>query len=158
VGAQKGDPTPLKAMGRFSHEAMMVDHNTGWVYETEDATPSGFYRFKPDVPGNLQEGGVLEMMKVMEPPTNNDFGPLGTIGQTWNVQWVRIDDPEAATTSCVQQGIAKGGAKFRRLEGCWWADTKGYFLSTNGGPVSEGQVFEYDPYNEKLKLIYASAD
>ena len=33
---------------------------------------------------------------------------------------------------------------------------KGYFLSTNGGPVSEGQVFEYDPVNETLKLIYAS--
>ena len=26
LGPQKGDPTPLKAMGRFSHEAMMVDH------------------------------------------------------------------------------------------------------------------------------------
>ncbi len=67
-----------------------------------------------------------------------------------------ITDPEATETSTVQQGIAQGGAKFRRLEGCWWGDFKGYFLSTNGGPVSEGQVFEYDPYNETLKLIYAS--
>jgi secreted PhoX family phosphatase len=55
-----------------------------------------------------------------------------------------------------QSGDSAGGAKFRRLEGCWWGDTKGYFLSTNGGPVSEGQVFEYDPFNERLKLIYAS--
>ena len=156
VGPQKGDPTPLKAMGRFSHEAMMVDHHSGYVYETEDATPSGFYRFVPNVPGQLALGGQLYMLKVLNGPLNNDFGPLGVVGQTWNVQWVPINDPEAIATSTVQQGIAQGGARFRRLEGCWWADTKGYFLSTNGGPVSEGQVFEYDPVNETLKLIYAS--
>jgi secreted PhoX family phosphatase len=39
-------PTPLKAMGRFTHEAVAVDPYTGFVYETEDATPSGLYRFK----------------------------------------------------------------------------------------------------------------
>jgi len=156
VDAQKGDPTPLTALGRFSHEAMMVDHNTGYVYETEDATPSGFYRFIPNVKGDLKHGGRLYMLKALQGPAQDDFGPLGTIGQTWNCQWVPINDPEAKTTSCVQQGIAQGGAKFRRLEGCWWGTTKGYFLSTNGGPVSEGQVFEYDPFNETLKLIYAS--
>ena len=156
VGAQNGDPTPLKAMGRFSHEAMMVDQNSGYVYETEDASPSGFYRFIPNVPGKLKEGGELYMLKALNGPPNADFGPLGVIGQTWNVEWVRIGDPEATAMSTVNQGIALGGAKFRRLEGCWWGDTKGYFLSTNGGPVSEGQVFEYDPFNERLKLIYAS--
>ncbi len=29
VGAQKGDPRPVVDMGRFSHEAMMVDPATG---------------------------------------------------------------------------------------------------------------------------------
>ncbi len=159
VGAQNGDPTPLTAMGRFSHEAMMVDPETGYVYETEDATPSGFYKFIPDVPGKLKDGGRLFMLKALNGPANDDFGPLGTaaqIGMTWNVQWVPIGDPEAISMSTVNLGIAQGGAKFRRLEGCWWGTTKGYFLSTNGGPVSEGQVFEYDPVNERLKLIYAS--
>ena len=33
---------------------------------------------------------------------------------------------------------------------------EGLLLSTNSGPVSEGQVVEYDPVNETLKLIYAS--
>jgi uncharacterized protein len=69
---------------------------------------------------------------------------------------VKIGDPEALLSSTVQQGVVQGGAKFRRLEGCWWGTTKGYFLSTNGGSVSEGQVFEYDPVNERLKLIYNS--
>jgi secreted PhoX family phosphatase len=143
-------------MCRFSHEAMMVDPISGYVYETEDATPSGFYRFVPHVPGKLIEGGRLYVMKALNGPANDDFGPLSVVGQTWNVEWVEITDPEATTTSTVQQGIAQGGAKFRRLEGCWWGDMKGYFLSTNGGPVSEGQVFEYDSVNETLKLIYAS--
>jgi uncharacterized protein len=50
----------------------------------------------------------------------------------------------------------KGGAKFRRLEGSWWGDRTGYFLSTNGGSMGEGQVFEYGPRSETLKLIYDS--
>jgi uncharacterized protein len=156
VGAQKGDPRPLKALGRFSHEAMMVDPDTGYVYETEDATPSGFYRFVPNVPGKLIEGGRLYMLKAINGPMNDDFGPVSVVGQTWQVEWVPIDDPEAIVTSTVEQGIAQGGAQFRRLEGCWWGNFKGYFLSTNGGSVSEGQVFEYDPINETLKLIYVS--
>jgi secreted PhoX family phosphatase len=34
-------------MGRFDHEAVAVDPESGFVYQTEDRTPSGFYRFKP---------------------------------------------------------------------------------------------------------------
>jgi secreted PhoX family phosphatase len=156
VGAQKGDPRPLKALGRFSHEAMMVDPSTGYVYETEDATPSGFYRFVPNVPGKLIEGGQLYMLKAINGPLDDDFGPVSVVGQTWQVEWVPINDSEAIATATVEQGMAQGGAQFRRLEGCWWGDFKGYFLSTNGGSVSEGQVFEYDPINETLKLIYVS--
>ncbi len=32
-----GDPEPIRDMGRFSHEAVAVDHVTGFIYETEDA-------------------------------------------------------------------------------------------------------------------------
>ena len=52
-----GDPTPLKAMGRFSHEACMIDPNTGYVYETEDdGDSSGFYKFVPLLPRQPEEG------------------------------------------------------------------------------------------------------
>ena len=34
------------------------------------------------------------------------------------------------------------------------ASSTGFFLSTNGGSVGEGQVFEYDPRDETLKVIY----
>jgi secreted PhoX family phosphatase len=155
VGPQKGDPTPLVDMGRFSHEAMMVDPRTGYVFETEDATPSGFYKFVPNTFGRLKEGGQLWMLKVKNQPTI-DLGLAYPIGTTWDVEWVRIADPRATSQSTVLQGLAQGGARFRRLEGCWWGDQTGYFLSTNGGQVGEGQVFEYNPLAETLKLIYDS--
>ena len=36
VGTFSGNPKPIYDMGRFSHEALMVDPRTGYVYETED--------------------------------------------------------------------------------------------------------------------------
>jgi secreted PhoX family phosphatase len=158
VDAFSGDPTPLKAMGRFSHEALMLDPRTGYVYETEDAgtTTSGFYKFVPNRRGRLRSGGKLYMLAVKGDST----AQLGTsnpaVGTTWDVEWVLIDDPEAIKMSVFQQGRAKGGAGFSRLEGAWWGDRVGYFLSTNGGSAGEGQVFEYNPRRETLKLIYDS--
>src|SRR5918999_5181136 len=157
VGPQKGDRRPIVDMGRFSHEAMMVDPATGYVYETEDATPSGFYKFVPNVPGQMHEGGELFMLRVKDQP-NFNFGPVSTIGQTWDVQWVPIADPSASVQTTYLQGASAPnfGAQFRRLEGCWWGERTGFFLSTNGGPAGEGQVFEYDPEAETIRLIYVS--
>ena len=42
------EPKPIKAMGRFVHEACAVDPRTGIVYMTEDNGPDGFYRYIPD--------------------------------------------------------------------------------------------------------------
>ena len=50
------DPIPLKAMGRFNHEAVAVDPKTGIVYQTEDRGDSLMYRFIPDKPENWQQG------------------------------------------------------------------------------------------------------
>ncbi|MFT5525420.1 MAG: secreted PhoX family phosphatase, partial [Pirellulaceae bacterium] len=54
---------PLKDMGRFVHEAIAIDRKTGIVYETEDRKTAGFYRFLPNTPGKLSDGGKLQMMK-----------------------------------------------------------------------------------------------
>ncbi len=51
-------PVPLKAMGRFTHEAIAVDKK-GVVYLTEDYNPCGFYRFVPGKNKRLDDGGVL---------------------------------------------------------------------------------------------------
>ena len=60
---------PLRAMGRFVHEAVSVDPATGIVYETEDRwLGSGFYRFIPAEPGNLAAGGSMEMLAIGDAP------------------------------------------------------------------------------------------
>ncbi len=153
VGFRKGNTTPLIEMGRFSHEALMVDPRSGIVYETEDAGNSGLFKFVPYRTGQLDQGGRLYMLAIKDEP-NLDLGKFWKIGTCWDTRWVRIDDPTAATESCYAQGAAKGGARFSRLEGAWWGDRSGYFLSTNGGSAGEGQVFEYDPRDETLKVIY----
>ncbi len=155
VGAQRGNPNPLVEMGRFSHEALMVDPLTGYVYETEDAGNSGLYKFVPNAYGRLDLGGELFMLKI-KGKDNFDLGAAFRVGKTWDVRWVRIDDPWATTDSVYAQGAAKGGARFSRLEGAWWGDRTGFFLSTDGGSVHEGQVFELDPVAETLRLVYDS--
>ena len=155
VGANGGNPKPLVDMGRFSHEADMVDPQTGYVYETEDAGDSGFYKFVPFSYGQLAGGGQLYMLKVKNQP-NLNLSAAYPLGTTWDVEWVQVDDPTAALRSTYLQGADKGGARFARLEGAWWGDQTGFFLSTSGGVVGEGQVFEYNPMAETLKLIYDS--
>jgi hypothetical protein len=125
------------------------------VYLTEDATPSGLYRFIPAVAGDLGAGGQLQMLAIGEGPvqTYGDAGPkdYGT------VHWVDIDEPDPApgAPGIVLQGIAQGGASFERGEGIWYGNDRLYFVSTSGGP-SRGQVFELDPATDRLRLIFHS--
>jgi secreted PhoX family phosphatase len=172
-----GNAKPIKAMGRFAHEACAVDPNTYYIYQTEDGPSvsgdvgSGFYRFIPAKFGPngyplLQKGGTLQMLRIVgEPQKNMQF-----IGRTdpltvYDTQWVDVSNPDpdfATQTSCFMQGYNKGGASFRRPEGIWYGLGKLYWLCTDGGPVAtgstagEGQVWEYDPVNEKLTCIYHS--
>ncbi len=104
-----GVPTgqPLKAMGRFDHEACAVDPATGFVYETEDATPGGFYKFEPNQYGNLAAGGKLFAMSVKNQPNFNFSGLNGVYvdfaaSTEFDVEWVEVTDPQAINGSRVQ--------------------------------------------------------
>ncbi|MFA6139919.1 MAG: alkaline phosphatase PhoX [Hyphomicrobium sp.] len=160
VGAQGGSPVPLKAMGRFSHEAVAIDPATGVVYETEDRKTAGFYRFIPAVPGSLAAGGKLQMLKAT---SAEDLRRGSAVGQTYDVAWVDIDEPERAhapgtgdTLGVFSQGKAKGGTTFARLEGCWYGNGHVYINATSGGAAELGQVWQYDPRTETIKLIFES--
>jgi uncharacterized protein len=151
-------PLPYAPMGRFSHEALAVDPATGIVYETEDAgNTSGFYRFLPNTPGQLALGGTLEMLGITGAP-----GYDTRTGQTdaWlPATWVPIpipDPPNPAGNSVFSQGFALGGARFGRLEGAWYGQGRIYFVSTSGGNVGQGQIWEYDPASDRLRLLFES--
>ncbi|THV38670.1 alkaline phosphatase PhoX [Glycomyces buryatensis] len=158
-------PVPLKAMGRFVHEAVAVDPNTGVVYETEDQGTSGFYRFLPNVPGQLSEGGQLQMLKVTG-EWNFDTRTGQRAGKAIPVDWVDIEDADPADAeenplAVFNQGWTLGGAIFGRLEGCFHGDGAIYIASTSGGDEGEGQLWEYRPRGHgagTLKLVFESPD
>jgi secreted PhoX family phosphatase len=139
---------PIPDMGRFSHEAVAVDPDTWFVYETEDnGSNSGFYRFIANTPGVLADGGRLQMLAVMGVP-NYDSRTGQTVGVELPVVWVDIPDPNPAGTSSTavfSQGFAAGGVRFGRLEGCWYGNGAIYFDSTSGGEAGSGQIWEYRP-------------
>jgi secreted PhoX family phosphatase len=166
-----GDGTPIRDMGRFSHEAVAVDPATGYLYQTEDPGASivsffggnshkaGFYRFVPNVNGQLAAGGQLFMLKVKK-AQKVDLGKSYANGTTFDVEWVRIakpDDQHRTTPDDFvwSQGRSQGAATFARLEGCWYGNGKIYIVATDGG-IGQGQVWEYDPGAESISLLFES--
>ena len=84
-------------------------------------------------------------------------------GSTFDVKWVNIDHPTRAhspgtkdTQGVYSQGKQQGGTTFARLEGCWAGDERIYFDSTSGGKAGKGQIWEYEPGEEKLRLLFES--
>jgi hypothetical protein len=148
-------------MGRFSHEAVCVDPLTSIVYETEDnGSNSGFYRFLAHTPGVLADGGMLQMLAIEGQP-NYDTRTGQTPGVSLAVSWVDIPNPNPAGTSSTavfNQGRDRGGARFARLEGCWFGNHAVYFNATSGGDAGRGQVWEFRPHGEggTLTLIFES--
>ncbi|MGH9384858.1 MAG: alkaline phosphatase PhoX [Vicinamibacterales bacterium] len=152
---------PLVSMGRFVHEAIAVDPTTGIVYETEDATSAGFYRFTPKVAGDLARGGRLEMLALAGRP-NYDTRAGQRAGDRWPVTWVPIVEPDRAHyvpgdgRGVFEQGRNRGGAIFGRLEGASFGAGKIFFTATGAGDARMGQVWEFDPRAQILRLVFES--
>ena len=98
---------PIPAMGRFSHEAVAVDPRHGIVYETEDNGPtSGFYRFIPNTPGVLANGGRLQMLAIDGRP-NYDTQSDQTVGMALHGRLGGHREPDPAGTSSTR-GVQSG--------------------------------------------------
>ncbi|WP_414552627.1 alkaline phosphatase PhoX [Anabaena sp. CCY 0017] len=153
---------PLVDMGRFNHEAIAVDPKTGYVYETEDRGDGLFYRFIPNVPGKLAEGGKLQAMVIVGKPfavnTNNRDLNSGqfAVGQKYSVDWVDIPNPNPIADDVRFQGSNLGAARFSRGEGIWYGNGEIYFAATNGGLISRGQIWRYIPGDETIDLFVES--
>ena len=90
---------PLIPMGRFNHEAVSVDPNSGIVYQSEDRPDGLIYRFLPRSRGELMKGGQLQALAIQGHPhlfTGNwGFGARVPLGVRWPVSWVGLDSVEA---------------------------------------------------------------
>jgi uncharacterized protein len=152
------DRQPIRAAGRFAHEAAAYSPDEGIVYLTEDnfGFPSGLYRYiPPDNPmwaGRLLDGGTLQMLRVVD-DRNKHLEAQQQFGTSYQVDWVDIDDPDpefaytpgvpAPTTNneairyVGDQGRLEGAAHFSRLEGASYTKGEIFFTSTQGGGVAE---------------------
>ena len=144
------DPVPLKAMGRFRHEAIAIDPRTGIVYQTEDRGDGLFYRYIPNKKGDLHAGGRLQALKVRDESrsdTRNWRRQKIVARQTLAVEWVNIENVEAPDDDDLRyQGFfEKGAARFARAEGCWFGRDAVFFACTNGGKKKKGQIWRYIP-------------
>jgi secreted PhoX family phosphatase len=166
-----GNPEPIRAMGRFEHEAVAFDR-AGRAYLTEDAGgPHGcFYRFQPRRPlggrGSLHAGGRLAAMTVAGLTT--DLSIVQTPGTVLPVRWVDVPnvDPGEDDTTVREQVIALGATPIQKAEGVW-TDASGdvWFVSSRGdGPDAEdpedvsaavhaGQIWRYDARSQTIELV-----
>ncbi len=159
------DPVPLKAMGRFEHEAVCVDPRTGIVYLTEDKNDGLFYRFIPKTPGKLAEGGRLQAMAiagVTGADTRNQDDRFWAVGDWREINWIDMDDVESPNDDLRQRGHAAGAALVARGEGLWWGKDEFYMTATSGGPIRRGQVMRVQPglngAADRIQLFVESTD
>lgn len=142
------DPKPITAMGRFNHEAVCVDPDTGIVYQTEDQGDGLIYRFIPNVPGKLHEGGKLQALAIIDQPQldTRNWDEVKVFKQNLlPTYWVDIENVLSPKDDLRYQGFEKGAARFARGEGMWFGEGELFFACTNGGPNETGQVFRYKP-------------
>jgi secreted PhoX family phosphatase len=151
------EPIPLKAMGRFRHEAVAVDPATGDAYLTEDREDGLLYRFRPAAVaqgtapsalrvGDYARGGVLEALRVKDRPraltSNQARQPVIALGSTHAVEWVRIPevDPSVDTEYAAGDGETERAApSSTRAQG--FALGCAQFARTEGITFAHGSVY-----------------
>jgi secreted PhoX family phosphatase len=181
---------PITHAGRFAHESVAWEGGALYLSEDNFSFPSGFYKYVPpqdaEAVGRLLDGGRLYMLKV-KGVTNADLARHLPDRTSFDAEWVEIDQPSfdfgrpapgalASKTNdqAIQfvsgQGLAKGAAKFSRLEGTVADRGWIYFTSTQGGvdpgPTQPdtiggfgkgfGQIWGYDTRSQTLHMLYES--
>jgi uncharacterized protein len=138
---------PLTEMGRFNHEAVAVDPRTSIVYQTEDREDGLIYRFIPNRPGNLAQGGKLQALCASshrgKDMRNWTTGDVVLVGKQFQVSWLDLDEVQSPKDDLRYRGFERGAARFARGEGMWYADGHIYFACTNGGARKMGQIWRY---------------
>jgi secreted PhoX family phosphatase len=161
------EAVPLVALGRFEHEAASVDPRTGTVYLSEDASsPNGLlYKFVPSKTsgryGSLQAGGTLYAMKAGD---LLDLSQVTKAGASYPVTWVPVPTPDpdiAGGQPKIRTQLTDQVTRSKKFEGLWWGRGQLYINCSyaktaadvsNIGTPHEGQVWTYDPRQERIAL------
>ncbi len=170
-------PKPIKAFGRFEHEALAVEPNLRHVYLSEDASgPNGlFYRWSAPSGTRLKAGlanllsdtaGKLEAMQI-----RLDDGSIvpdvayitsAQLGRPFKVTWTEVADRDAVSTPIRRQfadGTVTRGKKFEGV----WSNGKGVYIvnsfafAASDLPADatrhDGMVWFYDYSDQTITLV-----
>jgi secreted PhoX family phosphatase len=157
------EPKPIKCLGRYAHESIVVDPHRHTIYLTEDAgTPNGLlYRWTPPrsaLPlgkGVLKalpdDAGTLEAMRAYT--RAGAFVPDLSVATEPGTTY-RDPMPPRPSTRNQFDTITRS----RKLEGMWWGDDGAYFVAsfarTDDGSAAQhdGQVWFLDPDRGTIEL------
>lgn len=147
--AGRVEAIPLRAMGRFNHEAAAVDPRTGIVYLTEDRDDSLFYRFLPERSGRLAHGGRLQALafadRALPADSRNWEQPVLKVGDWVDARWIDLDGVDSAQDDLRLRGGSAGAVRFARGEGIYFGKDELYFCCTSGGAARLSQIMRYRP-------------
>ncbi|GAB2791923.1 alkaline phosphatase PhoX [Streptomyces daliensis] len=165
------NPKPLKALGRYDHEAVVVDPKRGHLLLTEDASgpngllyrwvpPHGFRHGRGKLRGLADDAGVLQAMKCSDSGGRfvDDLSRATRPGTVYGVDWAEVPERDARETDVRAQFGDGEVTRARKLEGMWWADGGAYVVSSyareddSPGAPHDGQVWFYDPRHRTLTL------
>lgn len=147
------DPVPLTGLGRFNHEAAIVDPTTGIVYLTEDEKDGLLYRFLPNSKGALLAGGRLQALGLVDAPQGSDARnwqeQVIERGRPLKTRWIDLDGVDNSNGDLRLRGHKAGATRFARGEGIHNGSNEIYFACTSGGNAKLGQIMRYRPSRQE---------
>jgi secreted PhoX family phosphatase len=173
----RSDPRPIKAFGRYAHEALAIDVDRQHVYLSEDAsTPNGlFYRWTAPRGFKLGPGiadrlgptdGTLEAMQIVMPDgavlPDVAYLTSAQLGRPFPVRWKAVPERDGQTTSVRKQFADGEVTRGKKFEGVWGTDQGVYVVNSfafNSADLPadaakhDGMVWFYDYDKETITLV-----
>jgi uncharacterized protein len=170
-------PEPIKAFGRFEHEAIAVEPDRSRAYLTEDASGpnGGVYRWTAPRGVRLRAGiadtladtaGTLEAMQIVldDGSVLPDIAHLTSaqLGRPFKVTWIEVPDREATITPIRRQFADGTVTRGKKFEGIWSADRGAYIVNSFAFAAADlpadatkhdGMVWYYDYQDETITLV-----
>ncbi|NEA30536.1 alkaline phosphatase PhoX [Streptomyces sp. SID13031] len=171
-------PVPLKALGRFAHEAVAIDRDKEHIYLSEDASgPNGsFYRWTAPTGYRLGKEswkdlqdvnfGTFEAMAIL----NDDGKPIPDVAyltsaqllRPFRVKWVAVPDRDAVSVSVRKQLTDGQVTRGKKFEGVYGTHDGVYVVNSFAkigttdipadGVPHEGMIWFYNYKSETIQL------